>query len=175
MPATTLAEIKNIAEAVERALCRVHETVGGAAVVPRSSGDNDDVFIVPNFSLGPATGHLYKRPDGKWDHDIFEDCLIEWELHVPRIGSWTHETFTATYTLFAQECTRIRLAMDPARWDALNAELPWHHLTRLVPAGTTQGFDSDRGEDRATVRFRCMVGIRPDAWPVAGAAYNLGG
>lgn len=172
MPATKLSAVKNISEAIERALCAQHAALGGVAVIPRSNEDDDDVFIVPNFQLGPASGHRYKRPDGEWDYDLFQDCIIEWELSVPRLEHFNRATMAATYTLFAQEVTRLRLAMDPSQWDALNARLPYHALSKLVPAGTTQGFDAERGEDRATVRFSCWVGILPTAWPTDPTAYT---
>jgi hypothetical protein len=172
MPATKLSEIKNIAEAVERALGATHAALGGKPTLPRSDEDNDELWTIANFNLGPAADHRFKRPDGEFDYDMYRDCVIEWELFVPRVGALTRETFAATYTLLAQEVTRIRLAMDPARWGAINAQLAHHHLTKLVPLGTVQGFDSDRGEDRATVRFGCWVGIKPDAWPTDLTAYT---
>lgn len=172
--ATKLSEVKNIAEAVERALVAQHAALGGTASIPRSTEDLDEVFIIPNFSLGAASGHRYQRPDGVWDYDLYQDCLIEWELSIPRIRDerTPAEVLAATYTLFAQECTRLRLAMDPAQWPALNARLPYHHLTKLVPGPTTQGFNADRGEDIATIRFACWVGILPTAWPTDLTAYT---
>lgn len=172
MPATQLSEIKNIDEAIERALCAQHAALGGTPSVPRSDEDGDDLFIVPNFTLGAASGHRYKRPDGEYDYDLYQDCVIEWELSVPRLAAFTPATFAATYTLLAQELTRLRLAMDPARWAALNGRLPYHHLTKLVPAGGSKGFNADRGEDMATLRFTCWVGIKPDAWPTDLVAYS---
>jgi hypothetical protein len=172
MPATKLSEIKNLAEAIERGLSAQHQALGGAPMLPRSDEDNDDLFIVPNLTVGPASGHRYKRPDGEWDYDLFQDCVIEWELSVPRLSTFTRETFAATYTLLAQEITRLRLAMDPAQWAALNARLPYHHLTKLVPAGSTQGYNAERGEDMATLRFRCWAGILPTAWPTDLTAYT---
>ncbi len=172
MPATKLSEVKNIAEAVERALCAQHAALGGAPAIPRSTEDNDEVFIVPNFNLGPASGHIYRRPDGVWDYDMYRDCVIEWELSVPRLNSFSPITLAATYTLFSHECTRLRLAMDPARWAALNARLAYHHLTKLIPGATTQGFSAERGEDVATIRWLCTCSIKPDAWPTDLTAYS---
>lgn len=174
MPATKLSEVKNIAEAVERALVAQHQALGGAPSLPHSTDDNADLFIVPNFNLGPASGHRYRRPDGEWDYDLYQDCVIEWELSVPRLADARTpiETLAATYSLFAQECTRLRLAMDPAQWAGLNTRLPYHHLTKLIPGATTQGFNADRGEDMATIRWSCWVGILPTAWPTDAAAYT---
>lgn len=173
MPAATrLSEIKSFSDAVDHALTLQHAAVGGAPTLPRSDGDNDDLFIIPNFTLAPASSHLFRRPDGHWDHDMFPDCIIEWELSVKRLSSFDHATFAATYTLLSQEVTRILLAMDPMYLGTINANLPYHHLTRLQPRGATQGFNSDRGEDMATVRFSCCLGIKPYAWPPAGEAYT---
>jgi hypothetical protein len=172
MPATKLSEIKNAAKAVEIALARAHASAGGKPVLPRSAEDNDDVWILPGFHLGPASGHRHKRPDGQWDFDLFRDCMIEFELSVPRVATTPKATIVATYELFDQEITRIALALDPARWGAINALLPYHALTKLVPAGITQGFDAERGEDRATLRYACWLGVRPEAWPTDLSAYS---
>lgn len=171
--ATTLPEIKNYAEAAERALFKAHESVGGRPTMPRSDLDNDELWIICNFNRGPASDHRYRRPDGNWDRDTFRDCVIEWELSVPRIReSWNRETFVATYSLFAQEATRIELAMDISRWEFLNAQLPFHHFTKLIPMGTVQGFDPSKGQDVATVRFGCWFAVKPDAWPLDPLAYT---
>ena len=101
MPATQLSEIKNIDEAIERALCAQHAALGGTPSVPRSDEDGDDLFIVPNFTLGAASGHRYKRPDGEYDYDLYQDCVIEWELSVPRLAAFTPATFAVTTDMWA--------------------------------------------------------------------------
>lgn len=171
MPATRLSEIKAFAPAVEAALGHVFELVGGAPVLPRSEEDAPELRITPQFTLGPATGHRYRRPDGRFDYDLFADCVIEWELSVPRISGAAPATLAATYTLFDQELARIALAMEPYRWAALNARLPYHAVSKIAPAGITTGFDAARAEDRASARYTCWLGIRPTAWPTSAEAY----
>lgn len=172
MPAKSLPEIKNMAPAVERALFAAFESVGGKPVIPRSREDNDEVHIIPNFNLGPAQGHVHRRPDGQYDYDLFQDCTIEWEMSVPRMPGMSAETLVATYDLFSQELTRISLSLDPARWEFINGKLPFHKLTRIIPRGFQKGLDAERGEDRATSRWACWLGILPDAWPTDLNAYR---
>lgn len=173
MPATRLSEIKNLSELVERALAAVHADVGGAAVLPRATEDHGDVLVYAIFNLGPATGHRYKRPDGQWDYDAFEQCVIEWHIAAPRLVAQIEgPALAAVYTVLAREVARVHLAMDPARWDALNARLAHHHLTKLVPQGHVLGFDGDRREDTAVVRYGCTAWVKPDAWPVDLTAYT---
>lgn len=177
--ATTLAQVKNIPEAVERALYAAHASLHGTPTVPHNyknpAGDivdAEDVWIIPSFNLGPATGHLFKRPDNFLDFDIFDGCVIEWEMSTPRVPDATPALIAATYSLFASEATRIRLCMDPALLVTINAALDYHHLTRLYPLGENMGFDNSTGEDKATLRWKCMLGIKNDAWPVAGSVYT---
>lgn len=172
MPASNLVLIKNVADPVERALVAAFVAVGGSTILARSKADADEVWISPAFTLGPATGHLYKRPDGNWDYDLFSDCQIEWQGECLRHPETPHEVVAGTYSLFTREMARIALAMDPSRWAAINAELPYHKLTKLIPAGESKGFDAERGQDRFTLRYTCHLGVRPDAWPAAGAGYT---
>ncbi len=174
MPATSLSEVKNIAPAVERAIAAAFASVGGKPVIPRSQEDDDDIFIIPNFNCGPSADHFFKRPDGHFDDDLFKDCTIEWNLSVPRLpdGRMPLETLASTYDLFSQELTRIKLAMDPSRWDFINGQLPFHKLTRIRPRGEQKGFEQESGSDGATIRFACWVGILPEAWPTDLNAYK---
>lgn len=170
MPAAThLAEVKNAQKAVEIALARAFAAVGGVPLLPRAEEDAEDLWILPTFTLGPASGHRYRRPDGVWDFDLFRDCVIAFELSCPRVSAQPPATVAATYRLFDQEVTRVALALDPCRWAYLDEQLPYHALTALVPAGVVQGFDAERMEDRASVRYRCWLGVRPGAWPGAVA------
>jgi hypothetical protein len=167
MPAANIQICLAIEDAVHPALYKHLGSFGVMASIPLGKEDLPDISVIPLFSLGASKGgHIHKLPTGGWEYDLFGPCALTIELSVPRFSK-EPVVIAGVYSQFGQQLARIREALRYNQGAALNALLPFHKLTHLIPAGTQLGFSEERGEDIATINYVCDAGILPTAWPVA--------
>lgn len=172
MPAENVTELLAFEDAINTALAARLTAAGLEPFRPREQDDLPDYFALPSFIKG-AGGHLFRTPVGGLEFDLFNDCAIEIQLVAPRVPNATETLISGVYTKLAEMAVRARWALRVDALGLLNAELAYHHCTRLIPSGDEIGFDDERALDRHVLRYRCAAGIKPDAWPTEESAYAL--
>jgi hypothetical protein len=175
MPAANISEIRAHQAAVQGAVTKRLAAAGVPGFHDRSEEDLPDCHVWPMFSRGRATGHVKKLPAavGGWEYDLFADSILTIEIFSPRLSP-EPKTLLAVYDYLEELAVRCDHALSGfAGRDAINAELPWHHLDALRPQAEQRGFDEERNIDRHTLSYVGNMGIKAAAWPTTAAAYEL--
>lgn len=179
MPATSIRQILAFDDAANTALGEQIAAHGVPAYIPRSREDGADAFALPLFQKGQATGHLARLPAavGGYEYDLFSGSIIGVEVFAPRVFDETTpegaRLLAEVYDQLGDLALRVRYALRFNAGDELNARLPYHKFTNLVPLADVVGYDEERKLDRHELRWQCTLGVRPEAWPTTSAAYSL--
>lgn len=177
--ATNISQILAWGGAIDPAVAAEIEAAGVAPYVPRSREDLPDRYALPLFQKGAASGHVARLPAvvGGYEYDLFPGSIVGVELFCPRVSDQTTpegaKVIAEVYDVLEEMAVRVRYALRFNAGDSLNARLPYHKLTHLVPLADVIGYDEDRKLDRFELRWQCTAGILPTAWPTTLAGYTL--
>lgn len=172
MPASNISQIRAGSDAANTAIEAQIAAYGVTAFQPKNKEDHPDSYALTLFARGPSRGLLKRTPVGGLEPHLWPESTVSIELFVPRVTN-DPATIAGVYDRLGENAVRVDHALAPDRLAALNARLPYHHLTRLEFLGEVVGYDEERKCDRHELRYRTCLGVLPTAWPTDPDAYVL--
>jgi hypothetical protein len=168
MSAPTELALLNFRENFEQAAKSIMEAAGQTIFLPQGVEPLPLNRISVAFSVGPASGLMAIKPNGKQEYCEFKGCRLDIEITRERKEEDDQPPSAETLTYLAYQTAKVRVLFQQS--ERPFAIMPWYIVRRLQPIGEPQaGTDPVRWVDVVSISYELDFVIAPNAWPAVPA------